>query len=206
MNQSDFAKLHHVSRKTVTAWKARGWLVLRGDDIDVDASNANIERYRKTVTRPEKKAPGNKQGNKSGNTPVGNRSGNRPVGERDESPAKIAARLVAESGATMTLDEARTLKENFFALLAKLEYEEKSGQLLPYKNMIAAVGQQYARLRTRLIALAPEHGPRLRMLATTTQDAEFVAALQEVVYEAMEELTLDADNSRRDNAKSDCLE
>ncbi len=206
MNQSDFAKLHHVSRKTVTAWKARGWLVLRGDDIDVDASNANIERYRKTVTRPVKKTPGNKQGNKSGNTPVGNRSGNRPAGDRDESPAKIAARLVAESGATMTIDEARTLKENFFALLAKLEYEEKSGQLLPYKNMIAAVGQQYARLRTRLIALAPEHGPRLRMLATTTQDADFVAALQEVVYEAMEELTLDADNSRRDNAKSDCLE
>lgn len=55
MNQSDFAKLHNVSRKTVTAWKARGWLVLAGDDIDVEASNANIERFRKTVTRPEKK-------------------------------------------------------------------------------------------------------------------------------------------------------
>ncbi len=55
MNQSDFAKLHGVSRKTVTSWKARGWLVLAGDDIDVEASNANIERFRKTVTRPEKK-------------------------------------------------------------------------------------------------------------------------------------------------------
>lgn len=54
MNQSDFAKLHGVSRKTVTTWKARGWLVLAGDDIDVKASNANIERFRKTVTRPEK--------------------------------------------------------------------------------------------------------------------------------------------------------
>ncbi|ARZ01757.1 hypothetical protein [Yersinia ruckeri] len=38
MNQSDFAKLHDVSRKTVTTWKARGWLVLAGDDIDVEAS------------------------------------------------------------------------------------------------------------------------------------------------------------------------
>ncbi|WP_416777851.1 hypothetical protein ACNFJN_06455 [Xenorhabdus budapestensis] len=54
MNQSEFAKLHGVSRKTVTQWKARGWLVMAGDDINVEASNANIERYRKTVTRSEK--------------------------------------------------------------------------------------------------------------------------------------------------------
>ncbi|QWA09801.1 RNA polymerase subunit sigma-70 [Sodalis ligni] len=203
MNQSDFAKLHSVSRKTVTTWKARGWLVLAGDDIDVEASNANIERYRKTVTRPEKKTAGNtqgnKQGNKSGNNRKGNRSGNKHDADREESPAQIAARLVAEMGATMSMDEARTLKENFFALLAKLEYEEKSGQLLPYKNMIEAVGMEYSRMRTRLIAIAPEHGPRLRVLASTTDDAGFVAALQEVVYEAMEELSLDTNNDRGDS-------
>lgn len=55
MNQADFAKLHGVSRKTVTTWKDRGWLVFNGDDLDVEASNANIEMHRKTVTRPEKK-------------------------------------------------------------------------------------------------------------------------------------------------------
>ncbi|REF27623.1 hypothetical protein BDD26_2431 [Xenorhabdus cabanillasii] len=70
MNQSEFAKLHGVSRKTVTQWKARGWLVTDGDDINVEASNANIERYRKSVTRSEKKPKGNSQGNKSGNTSV----------------------------------------------------------------------------------------------------------------------------------------
>ena len=59
MNQSDFAKLHGVSRKTVTTWKARGWLVLAGDDIDVEASNANIERFRKLL--PDQRKPaGNK--------------------------------------------------------------------------------------------------------------------------------------------------
>lgn len=55
MNQSDFAKLHGVSRKTVTGWKARGWLVFVGEEIDVEASNQLIERHRKVVTRPEKK-------------------------------------------------------------------------------------------------------------------------------------------------------
>ncbi|WAT03195.1 hypothetical protein O1V64_00485 (plasmid) [Rouxiella badensis] len=55
MNQADFAKLHGVSRKTVTTWKARGWLVMEGDEVNVEASNANIEMHRKTVTPAEKK-------------------------------------------------------------------------------------------------------------------------------------------------------
>ncbi|MCU6263599.1 RNA polymerase subunit sigma-70 [Serratia ureilytica] len=199
MNQSDFAKLHGVSRKTVTTWKARGWLVLAGDDIDVEASNANIERFRKTVTRPEKKPAGNKQGNKTGNRSSGNKSGNKNDQDLAESPTKTVERMIAEHGVTMTLDEARQMKENFLALLTQLEYDIKSGQVLAYKDMIEAVGNEYARMRTRLIAIAPEHGPRLRVLASTTNDAEFVQALQEVVYEAMEELSLDADNNRGEN-------
>ncbi|MCS4265917.1 RNA polymerase subunit sigma-70 [Serratia sp. BIGb0163] len=199
MNQSDFAKLHGVSRKTVTSWKARGWLVLAGDDIDVEASNANIERFRKTVTRPEKKAAGNRQGNKTGNRSPGNKSGNKNDKDLPESATKTVERMIAEHGVTMTLDEARQMKENFLALLTQLEYDIKSGQVLPYKDMIEAVGNEYARMRTRLIAIAPEHGPRLRVLASTTNDAEFVQALQEVVYEAMEELSLDADNNRGEN-------
>lgn len=55
MNQADFARLHDVSRKTVTLWKSRGWLVMNGDEVDVDASNENIKNYRKPVTQPEKK-------------------------------------------------------------------------------------------------------------------------------------------------------
>ncbi|MBQ0956941.1 RNA polymerase subunit sigma-70 [Serratia symbiotica] len=198
MNQSDFAKLHGVSRKTVTSWKARGWLVLAGDEIDVEASNANIERFRKTVTRPEKKAAGNRQGNKTGNRSSGNKSGNKNDKALPESATKTVERMIAEHGVTMSFDEARQMKENFLALLTQLDYDIKSGQVLPYKDMIEAVGNEYARMRTRLIAIAPEHGPRLRGLASTTNDAEFVQALQEVVYEALEELSIDADNPRRE--------
>ncbi|OJC87035.1 RNA polymerase subunit sigma-70, partial [Yersinia ruckeri] len=197
------AKLHDVSRKTVTTWKARGWLVLAGDDIDVEASNANIERFRKTVTRSEKKVAGNTQGNKlgnrQGNNTKGNRSGNKSVKDAADSPAKIVEKMIAENGVDMTIDEAREMKENFLALLTQLEYQIKSGQVLPYKDMTEAVGQEYSRMRTRLIAIAPEQGPRLRVLASTTDDAEFVTALQEVVYEAMEELSLDTDNTRGDS-------
>lgn len=193
MNQSEFAKLHGVSRKTVTTWKARGWLVLDGDEIDVDASNAMIERYRKTVTPDEKKLAAGSQGNKKGNT-SGNKRGNTGKGNksRDESPAAIAERMIAESGATMTRDEALTMKENYFALHAQLDYDVKAGKLLPWQDMVDEVAQEYARMRTRLIALAPEHGPRLRALASTTDDTEFVAALQELIYEALNELAIDS--------------
>ncbi|MDC9598741.1 RNA polymerase subunit sigma-70 [Xenorhabdus anantnagensis] len=193
MNQSEFAKLHGVSRKTVTQWKARGWLVMTDDDIDVEASNANIERYRKTVTRSEKKSKGNKQGNKPGNTPQGNKQGNNPA---PDTPAKIVERILTERGATMSLDEARTMKENYLALLTQYDYDLKSGAVLPYQDMIDAVGQEYSRMRTRLIAIAPEHGPRLRALATTSTDTEFVTALQEIIHEAMEELSLDNSTHR----------
>lgn len=145
------------------------------------------------------KPAGNKQGNKTGNRSSGNKSGNKNDKDLAESPTKTVERMIAEHGVTMTLDEARQMKENFLALLTQLEYDIKSGQVLPYKDMIEAVGNEYARMRTRLIAIAPEHGPRLRVLASTTNDAEFVQALQEVVYEAMEELSLDADNNRGEN-------
>ncbi|MFB9087482.1 hypothetical protein ACFFW8_23640 [Erwinia tracheiphila] len=121
MNQSEFAKLHGVSRKTVTTWKARGWLVQDGDEINVEASNSLIERYRKAVTLGGKKTPGNSQGNKKGNT-SGKRQGNTQKGnsQRDDSPASIAGRMIAEHGVTMSRDEALTMKENYFALLANL--------------------------------------------------------------------------------------
>lgn len=200
MNQSDFAKLHAVSRKTVTGWKARGWLVFVGDDIDVEASNKLLERHRKTVTRPglklAKNDEGNKSGNKAGNRQQGNKPGNKPGNKKsgntpDETPTQIVERMIASSGASMSFDEARTLKENFLALLTQLEYEEKRGQLLPWDDIATAVNTEYSRVRTRLIALAPEHGPRLRGVAATTDDAGFVAALQELIYEALNELTID---------------
>ncbi|HBC7420849.1 TPA: hypothetical protein KEY88_003563 [Serratia marcescens] len=90
MNQSDFAKLHGVSRKTVTTWKARGWLVLAGDDIDVNASNMLLECHRKTVTRQGLKLVKNDEGNKQGNKRQGNKSGNKKSGSvAEESPSQI---------------------------------------------------------------------------------------------------------------------
>ena len=127
MNQSDFAKLHNVSRKTVTMWKSRGWLIMSGDDIDVAASNAQLEKYRKTVNRPSKydALPPAKK-NITPTPPV--------VNDRDDnglpSLENIAKDFILENGAELSLDEARRVKENYLALLTKLEFQQKDGQLI----------------------------------------------------------------------------
>lgn len=125
MNQSDFAKLHGVSRKTVTLWKARGWLVSAKGVVDVDASNAQIERYRKSVIQPKKTGQGNELGNKGNSLPK-----LLLCTPDDETPEQTAVRILGSEGATMTLDEARRVKENYLALLHQLDYERKSGELV----------------------------------------------------------------------------
>lgn len=124
MNQSDFARLHGVSRKTVTMWKSRGWLIMSGDDIDVSASNAQLEKYRKTINRTVKE-------NKV--VPIKKNSMPSPSKEDeggDPSLESIARELFLENGAELSLDEARRIKENYLALLTKLEFQQKDGQLI----------------------------------------------------------------------------
>lgn len=42
ISQADFARLHDVSRKTVTTWKKRGYIELSGGLVDVERSNAKL--------------------------------------------------------------------------------------------------------------------------------------------------------------------
>ena len=126
MNQSDFARLHGVSRKTVTMWKSRGWLIMSGDDIDVAASNAQLEKYRKIVNRPDKhktSAPEKKKADRL-------LSAREPPEESDPSLEGLARDFLLENGAELSLDEARRVKENYLALLTKLEFQQKDGQLI----------------------------------------------------------------------------
>jgi len=47
MKQSEFARLHGVSRKTVTAWKNKGMIVLNDDGtVDVEKSNELLKQNR----------------------------------------------------------------------------------------------------------------------------------------------------------------
>ncbi|WP_375339178.1 hypothetical protein [Klebsiella michiganensis] len=108
-------------------WKSRGWLIMSGDDIDVSASNAQLEKYRKTI---------NRTGKENKVVPIKKNSMPSPSKEEevdeggDPSLESIARELLLENGAELSLDEARRIKENYLALLTKLEFQQKDGQLI----------------------------------------------------------------------------
>jgi len=192
MKQSEFAALHGVSRKTVTKWKERGWLVFAGDEVDVDASNALLKKYRRdgaaTVTQSVTPAPqGNSRSPKA-----------KAVTQRDaevtirpgETAEQAAGRILVATGADMDFDEARRVKENYLALQAQLEYDRDAGLVVAVSDVAKAVGDEYAKVRTRLLAIPAEHAPRIQRLKTVIEVQD---ALQEIIVEALEELTRDGD-------------
>ncbi|ECZ8127634.1 hypothetical protein F8606_21745 [Salmonella enterica] len=124
MNQAEFARRHGVSRKTVTQWKERGWLVMNGREIDVEASETMLEKYRKTVIREDVLPEEERM------SPTDDDAYQDDGGGEDMSPDKVAERIMLATGATMSLDEARRVKENYLALLTKLEYQQKEGDLV----------------------------------------------------------------------------
>jgi phage terminase Nu1 subunit (DNA packaging protein) len=194
MNQSEFAALHRVSRKTVTKWKERGWLVFAGDDVDVEASNARLKRYRpagaEAVTQA---AQGNSQGNKSAKS----RKRVTPLAtevtiQEGESGAQAAVRLLVASGADMNIDEAKRVKENYLALREQLEYDRDAGLVVEVADVAKAVGEEYAKVRTKLLSIPSEHAPRIHRLKTV-QEVQDV--MHSIIVEALEELTRDGDGN-----------
>lgn len=159
MNQSEFAALHSVSRKTVTKWKERGWLVFAGDAIDVKASNANLTRYRRdgapAVTQPAKKTA-------KGNKPQSVTQAAKGVTlEAGESAGEAANRILSGNVELMNFDEARCLKENYLGLMAQLEYERKSGSLVELDTATAILFEEFRAQRDAWLNWPTRVGPIL---------------------------------------------
>jgi len=186
MKQSEFAALHRVSRKTVTKWKERGWLVFDGDDVNVDESNKLLKRYRRdgapAVTQAVTQEP---QGNKRKTVTQAASEVTLRAGESAEAAAE---RILTGAVELLSFDEARRFKENYLGLMAQLEYDRDSGLVVDVTEVAKAVGAEYAKVRTRLLSIPAEQAPRLHRCKTP---AELQDMLQEIITEALEELTRD---------------
>ncbi|WP_219847338.1 hypothetical protein [Burkholderia multivorans] len=90
----------------------------------------------------------------------------------------------------MDFDEARRVKENYLALQAQLEYDRDAGLVVAVADVAKAVGEEYAKVRTRLLAIPAEHAPRIHRLKTVIEVQD---ALHEIIVEALEELTRDGE-------------
>lgn len=186
VSQAAFSKICNTSRKTVTAWKQGGKLVMEDGLVNVEATEARMKKYRSTgspvVTLPENSVTQGRKGNKKGN----NSSVTIEPGER---PEEAAVRVLISGGADMTLEEAKRVKENYLALLNQLQYDKESGLVVLVSDVARAVGEEYAKARTRLLAIPSELAPRLLRIRTAP---EMQAALGDAIHEALEELSRDA--------------
>ena len=175
IKQTEFAKRRGVSRMAVTKWKASGMLVMRGDLVDVEASDARLKKYRRDgLPKPTKATP------KRGAAKA------KAVAPKRGETSSQAAERIALSVAPFDLQEARRIKENYLALLNQLEYDQRSGTVVAVEDVAGAIGQQLARVRTRLLAIPAECAPRVATLKTVP---EVHAALSAAITEALEELT-----------------
>jgi len=195
MNQSEFAALHGVSRKTVTKWKERGWLVFAGSELNVEASNELIAKYRRdgldAVTQESilvtQAGGGNKKNEKKFAV---THASKRVTVKPGETVEEATARILIATGANMNVDEAKRVKENYLALREQLEYDREARLVVAVEDVTRAVGEEYARVRTRLLSIPSEHAPRIHRLKSVL---EIQDALHGIIVEALEELTRDGD-------------
>ncbi|MBB5444639.1 MULTISPECIES: hypothetical protein [unclassified Paraburkholderia] len=159
MNQSEFAALHGVSRKTVTKWKERGWLVFAGDEVNVEESNKLLKRYRRdgvpAVTEPASKAS---RGNKRQSV---TQAAKGVTLEHGESAGEVASRILSGNVELLSFDEARRLKENYLGLMAQLEYERKSGSLVELDTATAILFEEFRAQRDAWLNWPTRVGPIL---------------------------------------------
>ncbi|MCT8345432.1 MULTISPECIES: hypothetical protein [Photorhabdus] len=113
MTQVDYAKHAGVDRKTVGRWiKAGKYIVLDGNMIDVEASDKALATLR------DSQDPRTKNAIKK----------NRSIGK--ETTIDTVKEIMIATGAEMSREEASRVKENYLALLTKLEYEKEDGLLV----------------------------------------------------------------------------
>lgn len=121
--QAQYALLHAVSRKTVTKWKDKGYLVIEGGLVNVEATDAILKD--RSLGR-FKADPGNELGNDEVAS-----GGNGPAESLDAQVATandFISRVL--SGAFATVREAERIKENALALKHVLESRQKAGVLI----------------------------------------------------------------------------
>lgn len=177
--QAAFARRRGVSKAAVAKWKAKGLLSMTADGlVEIEESEWRLDgrasAYRGGKTRAQKVAE--------------RETGRRPTIESDESPADAAERIVKETGVPYSHAEAVRIKENYLALLRQIEFDLKSGAVVPIDMVIAAIVTEYAKVRNKVLNIGVRVAPRAALLKTS----ETVRALfDEEAALALEELTLD---------------
>ncbi len=202
MNQAEFARSHGVSRKTVTAWKNKDWVVLNADGtVDVEESNNNLKRNRsgkyqddETVTQTvtQSVTQGNKvtarvtkQGSKKSNQGNTSSEGNKLLDE-DENTTEIGDLPRKEVDRLLQIEKFKVEKEK--AKLAKFETDIREGVLLLASDVAQHDAEIGSQLKKKLMSLPSELAVRI---AAMNSPAEVESLLRAELTDALNEF-LDA--------------
>ena len=184
VSQAEFARLRKVSRKTVTAWKKAGLVVLTAEGrVDVAqsekllAERPSVYRGGKTTPREDNPPVDNPEDAAEAN---GNGNGDSALRLGDISVDQIA-KATGWSHA-----EAIKVKETFLALLRVQEYQQKAGELLPRAQNRLFIVDLLLRVRSRLLALPAAQAAPVHALKTV---AEVRARLDDAVNDILSELS-----------------
>jgi phage terminase Nu1 subunit (DNA packaging protein) len=155
MPQAEYARYRKVNRSYINRLAKRGILVVRGKLVDVAASDAVLD--------------------------------DRPVDfEARQSTGGAETRLPAEGGAgagvpPTSFAQARTAEMIFRARLRKLEYETKSGKLIPADEVKVQWFKLGRQIRDKLLAMPAKLAPQLAALG----EVRAVRELLDVEIEAI---------------------
>lgn len=88
-----------------------------------------------------------------------------------------------------TYNEAAATEKHYKAQLARIEYEERIGALVPIVNVSQEVEREYARVRARLLAIPSKLAPDV---ALTDDVAACRSLIEAAITDALNELAADA--------------
>src|SRR4051794_28364823 len=173
VSQAEFARRKGVSKASVTAWKAKGLLSMTPDGLVIVEESEWLLAERPATYRG---------GTTKGSAP------SRPKPETkalpNETPEQAAERIVVREGAApYDHAEAVRIKENYLALLRQLEFDLKSGAVVPIDVVIAVLVDQLARVRNKVLSISVRTAPRAAVLRSAEEvralfDAEAALALE----------------------------
>jgi hypothetical protein len=147
MSYSDYARHRGVTYQTVKQWATQG-LIKRVSLGRVDVAASDAMRQERGATGPGSKSL----------APAA--TGSQPERPTDET-------------SPWTHAEAQRVAANYAAMQRKLEFEEQAGHLIPVSDVAGVVTAEYASVRTKMLAMGAELGPKL----LNHRDADVPAAL-----------------------------
>jgi hypothetical protein len=161
MNQAGFAAHRGVSRKTITHWKHRGLLVFRPDgNVDVAATDRALLDH--GISLPSEPKTVTHPG---------------------------SSELSDDLDQLWTTAQAEMVKENYLALLKRLQYQRRCLQVVTVDDAAGHIQDEFNLVRTRLSTVSASLAPRLAKLRSAE---EIKALVDAAMHDALLELsTLD---------------